>query len=126
MPAEFRLSNERVCLIKYSDPLVASDMDRSSAELVAYAETAPQPLLVIGDYTEITQLSTSLISVGLRQGNGNPLRNPRVEKIIVITNLPVIVNLASTVSHILGIKKLVVVQTQAQADKEIERFISTE
>jgi len=123
MPATFQIINERVSVIKYSEPLLASDMDRSSAELTAYAETASQPILVIADYTQIRHLSTSLISVGLRPGNANPLRNPVIKKIVVIAYLPVVHNLASVVSNILGIEKLVVVRTQAHVEREIEKFL---
>jgi hypothetical protein len=122
LPAEFQLINERVCAIKYTDPLTASEMDQSSSELTAYAETATQPLVVIADYTEIRHISTSLISVGLRPGSANPLRNPIIKKIVVIAHLPIIKNLASVVSNILGIEKLVIVRSQAQADGEIELF----
>src|SRR5260221_11960270 len=109
MPAEFQLINERVCLIKYTDPLLALDIYKSFAALTAYAETVTQPLLAIGDYSEITKLSKGLISAGIRPGNANPLRNPLVEKIIVIADLPKIMSLAAVVSKILGIHKLVVV-----------------
>jgi hypothetical protein len=123
LPAQFQIIDERVCLTKYTDPLLASEIDESSAELTAYANTATQSLVVIADYSEITHISTGLISVGLRRGSANPLRNPIIEKIIIIAQLPIIYNLASTVSNILRIEKFVVVQTRAQADREVEVFL---
>lgn len=123
MPAEFEIIKDRVCLVRYTDPLLAKDIYQSFADIMAYAQSATQPVLAIGDYTAITQLSRGLISAGVRPGSANPLRNPLVEKIVVIADLPIIMSLAAVVSKILGIEKLVVVRTQAQADYEVERFL---
>lgn len=123
MPAEFQVINERVCLVKFTDPLLASDMNQSTDEVTAYAETATEPLLVIGDCSDLTRIPTNLISIGLRQGRANPLRYPVIEKIILIAHLPIIMSVALTISNILGNNKIALVQTQAQAEMEIEAFL---
>src|SRR5450432_132393 len=111
MPAEFLLINERVILTKYTEPMYASDFDAMSVQIAAYAETAIQTIFVIADFTEVERFPSFMLGIGLRRGNTNPVRNPRIERIVVVAHAPLIERLASMVAKITGIKKFSIVAT---------------
>jgi hypothetical protein len=123
MPAEFQVVNERVILNKYTEPLRSADIDHMAAELLAYTEQAPQTVFTIVDVTEVKNFPAYILTTGLRQANINPMRNPKIERIFVIAYSPFLASLASAVSSITRIEKIVLVRNRAEADREIEALI---
>ena len=123
VPTEFAVASEHVCVLKLTDPLLASELHANSAKLTAYVEKVSRPIIVVADFSQITRISPDLISVGLQRGPANPLRNPAIAKSVIITQLPIIQELASVVSKVLGINKLIVVENWDKANKEVEMFL---
>src|ERR1044071_6334679 len=112
MPAEFQVVNERVILNKYTEPIRPADIDHMAAELADYAEQAPQTVFVIVDVTEVKNYPVYILTTGLRPSNINPMRNPQIERIIVIADSPILASLASAVSTITRIEKIVLVRNR--------------
>src|ERR1041385_4202232 len=113
MPAEFRLVNERVVLNKYIEPVRDADVGDMVTKLENHAKEVSQTVLLIADFTAVKQFPSTLLTMGLRKGNVNPVRNPKIDSIIVLTDSAFLVNLASAITRITGIKKTAFMRTQA-------------
>src|SRR5437868_45477 len=123
MSVELRASHQSVLVVKYRGPLSASEANQVVIDIASFAQAAALPVILIVDFTEITGFPVNLMSLGLRLGDINPVRNPKIEQIVGIARQPIISKMAAMVSSTIGTKKIIVVQTDVQADREIEAFL---
>src|SRR5262249_10976151 len=123
MAAEFQIPNERVVITKYIDPVHDVDLIQMVSQLDAYAKKAPQTILAIADFSEVKKFPHALLTLGLRQGNVNPVRNPKIDTIMVFAESAFLASIASTIARITGSKKIVFVQTRSEVDAAIEAFV---
>jgi hypothetical protein len=124
MPSEFQIVNERVVITKYIEPVLESDITQMSAEVEAFARRSSQSILAIADFGDIKQFPTSLLSRGIRRDNVNPMRNPKIERLLVIADSAFLQSVVSAVCRITGVKKVAIMRTRAEVDVVIEAFIN--
>ena len=120
MTVEFQHVNERVMLHKYTEPIREDDFVATLAQFHAFAETTMRTVFLIADFTEVYRFPPYMLSLGLRTGQTNPVRNPKLEHIVVIAHMPLIMSLTSMLVKITGITKFSIVRTRAQAEEEIQ------
>ena len=123
MPAEFRHVNDRVVTNIYREPLRPIEVEDMVRQLDAYVDKATESVLAIADFSEIKQFPSSLMTMALRRNNVNPLRNPKVETLMVIADSAFLESLVSAVSRITHAKKIILVRNRVEGDKEIEKFM---
>ncbi len=125
MVAQFEVLSERLVLNQYSEPLNVADIDRMSKETTTYAEHQAQPIYVIADFSKIQRFPSSLLTLGLRPNPDNPVRNPKIESIVVVADSAFLSMLTEVVTKVIHVKKFVVVRTKEDALKEVEKLIQT-
>ncbi|HLY29160.1 MAG TPA: hypothetical protein VKQ72_22635 [Aggregatilineales bacterium] len=119
MAATFETIQEDIVLNRYSEPLTANDIQYMTIKDDEYSVSHSGPIHVVADFSEIKAFPSGLLTLGLRPGMNNPMRNPKVSSIVVICNSQFINQLASVVSRVARIDKLVVVKNWDEARAEL-------
>lgn len=123
MPTEFVSVHERVILNKYTEPVQSTDFLRMMVKLKTYAQQAARPILAIADLSEVKHFPSYMLTLALREGNINPVRNPKIETLLVIADSPLLVNVVSVIGRITDSRKIILVRTYEDAQKEIAAFV---
>jgi hypothetical protein len=124
MPAEFRLLNDRVVTNIYREPLQANEVEQMVNQLSNYVEQSSQPVLAIADFSEVKHFPSSLMTMALRRNTANPVRNPKIETLMVIADSAFLESLVSAISKITRVRKIILVRTRAEGDREIAAFVA--
>lgn len=124
MPAEFRLLNDRVVTNIYREPLQAVEVEQMVNQLNDYVEHTSETVLAIADFSEIKRFPSSLMTMALRRNTVNPVRNPKIETLMVIADSAFLESVVSAVSKITRAKKIVLVRTREEGDREVAAFVA--
>ncbi len=123
MAAQFIIQQEGVLLNQYTEPLMASDIEQMTELDNAYAVQSGKPVIIIADFSRIRAFPPSLITLGIRHDDRNPIRSSRFRTVIVITTVALLERMAAVVSSIVNNQKFVVVHSWDRAMQELARLL---
>ena len=123
MVAQFQVLRDRVVVNEYSEPLSTADIEQMTKEISVYAAQQSQPVYVISDFSQIKHFPATLLTLGLRRNQENPVRNPKIAAIVVVADSPLLNSLAEVVTKVAHVEKFVVVRTREAALLEIDKLM---